>query len=133
MDRKLKSKTDFSMNRTHRLIEGVLSGIGTEERSKSEERIERILSEDGIPQSGIRWRRNHLAEIDMALEKLRWWLDDCRHHRYDDTDYNFKDAAENPVKCPICGRIDNGWPLRHGLCCDCWCREYNFRYSEKSK
>ena len=125
----------FSINRIHRMIRGAVCGIGSKQRASAESLIEKILSEEGIPQTGINWRREHIGEIDSALESLRWWLDDCRHHKFE-TDYSFKDAAENPVRCPICGRMDNGWPIRHGLCCSCWCREYNFRYGalgEKTK
>ncbi|MBQ7178872.1 MAG: hypothetical protein IJS08_15760 [Victivallales bacterium] len=26
-----------------------------------------------------------------------------------------------PVVCPVCGKKDNDWPERDGLCCNCWC------------
>lgn len=30
-------------------------------------------------------------------------------------------AYNNKVKCPVCGKIDNDWKSRRGLCCECYC------------
>ena len=34
----------------------------------------------------------------------------------------FKEVSTLPdVECPVCGKHDNDWPEREGLCCNCWC------------
>jgi len=32
-----------------------------------------------------------------------------------------QEAGRVAVQCPVCGRYDNDWPERDGLCCSCWC------------
>jgi hypothetical protein len=40
------------------------------------------------------------------------------------------EATAHPVACRSCGRRDNDWPPRHGLCCNCWCRLLNRRLAQ---
>lgn len=33
------------------------------------------------------------------------------------------------VPCKVCGRLDNDWPDRHGLCSDCFCGWLNSKFA----
>ena len=37
------------------------------------------------------------------------------------------------VVCKVCGRLDNDWPDRHGLCSDCFCGWLNGKFAQKMK
>lgn len=38
-----------------------------------------------------------------------------------------RDSQKFLARCAACGRMDNDWPPRHGLCCKCWCGLLNER------
>ena len=35
------------------------------------------------------------------------------------------------VKCPICGKMDNDWKERSGLCLECYCKELSKHVFDK--
>ncbi len=37
------------------------------------------------------------------------------------------------VTCKVCGRVDNDWPDRHGLCSDCFCGWLNGKFAQGLK
>ena len=38
-------------------------------------------------------------------------------------------SYQRKVPCKICGRLDNDWPDRHGLCSDCFCGWLNGKFA----
>lgn len=41
--------------------------------------------------------------------------------RRNNLEKRIRDSQRVLVRCVSCGRLDNDWPPRHGLCCRCWC------------
>jgi hypothetical protein len=51
----------------------------------------------------------------------------------DDLNRRLEEAQKRQIHCAFCGRRDNDWEPRHGLCCTCWCRLLNKRLSAGMK
>lgn len=68
--------------------------------------------------------RDHKQEIREILKRAIAFMDsvDLSDRGYTrEIKTMIKTAKENPVECPACGKIDNGYPIRGGLCCNCFC------------
>lgn len=42
-------------------------------------------------------------------------------------------SYQRKVTCKVCGRVDNDWPDRHGLCSDCFCGWLNRKFAQSMK
>lgn len=47
--------------------------------------------------------------------------------RMEDLNRRLEEAQLRQIRCTFCGKRDNDWEPRHGLCCSCWCRLLNKR------
>jgi hypothetical protein len=70
--------------------------------------------------------RDHKKEIREILKRAIAFMDsvDLSDRGYTrEIKPMIKTATENPVECPACGKMDNGYPIRGGLCCNCFCEQ----------
>ena len=72
------------------------------------------------------YSRYHKKEIREILKRAIAFMDsvDLSDRGYTrEIQPMINTATENPVECPACGKIDNGYPIRGGLCCNCFCEQ----------
>ena len=81
--------------------------------------------EKNATRAGLKWRRRHRYDIDAIIARA-WWALYGTGRKGALPPFEVRDTIR--VKCPICGREDNDWPVRGGLCLDCFSHEWVLRY-----
>lgn len=68
--------------------------------------------------------RDHKQEIRDVLKKAVAFMDSVdltNRGYYRKIQPMINTATGKPVECPACGKLDNDYQIRGGLCCDCFC------------
>ena len=68
--------------------------------------------------------RDHKQEIRDVLKKAVAFMDSvdlADRGYYRKIQPMINTATGKPVECPACGKLDNDYQIRGGLCCDCFC------------
>lgn len=79
-------------------------------------------------QNRAEYLKAHRREIEAIIKKTLVWVNSLNlsyngYNRY--LVPMFSVSNKNPVQCPACGKYDNGWEKRAGLCFECWCKCLN--------
>ncbi len=87
-----------------------------------------IKIDDSRRKDGEIWRMEHLSKIRRDIR------DSLRQPKMESNELleAMRMASRTKVQCPICGKFDNDWKPRGGLCLDCFCREMNLYFKEQS-
>jgi hypothetical protein len=93
----------------------------------------RELTSEQKEENRRRYIRDHKQEIRDVLKKAVAFMDsvDLANRGYYRKIQPMINTAT--VECPACGKLDNDYPIRGGLCCDCFCGQLHEFLVEQEK